>query len=134
MHGIGPTIAASVHEYFRDERVAKLIERLHAHKLTFAEPARAASGDAFRGLTVVITGTLPTLSRPEAKAMIQDAGGRVTDSVSKATSLLAFIRPSRARSTSLLVVGVEAGSKLDKARELGVQIIDEAELLRRLGK
>ena len=112
--------AASVHEYFHDGRAAKLIERLHAHKLTFAEPARAASGDAFRGLTVVITGTLPTLSRPEAKAMIQDAGGRVTDSVSKATSLL--------------VVGVEAGSKLEKARELGVQIIDEAELLRRLGK
>jgi DNA ligase (NAD+) len=120
VHGIGPTIAASVHEYFHDEGAAKLIERLHAHKLTFAEPARAASGDAFRGLTVVITGTLPTLSRPEAKAMIQDAGGRVTDSVSKATSLL--------------VVGVEAGSKLEKARELGVQIVDEAELLRRLGK
>ena len=120
VYGIGPTIAASVHEFFRDVRVAKLVERLRSHKLTLAEAARAASGDSFRGLTVVITGTLPTLSRTEAKAMIQDAGGRVTDSVSKATSLL--------------VVGAEAGSKLDKATELGVPVIDEAELLRRLGK
>ena len=120
VHGIGPTIASSVHEYFRDDRVAALIARLRQSKLTFAEPTRAASGNAFKGLTVVITGTLPTLSRPEAKAMIQDAGGRVTDSVSKATSLL--------------VVGSEAGSKLDKAKELGISVIDEAELLRRLGK
>jgi DNA ligase (NAD+) len=120
VHGIGPTIAASVHEYFHNARTAKLIERLKEHRLTFAEPTRAASGDAFKGLTVVITGTLPTLSRPEAKALIQDAGGKVTDSVSKATKLL--------------VVGADAGSKLDKARELGVDVIDEAELLRRLGK
>jgi DNA ligase (NAD+) len=120
VHGIGPTIAASVYEYFHDARIAKLIERLRGQKLTFAEPTRAASGDAFKGLTVVITGTLPTLSRPQAKTMIQDAGGRVTDSVSKATSLL--------------VVGADAGSKFDKAKELGVPTIDEAELLRRLGK
>jgi DNA ligase (NAD+) len=120
VHGIGPTIAASVYEYFRDARMMKLIERLRKSGLTFAEPMRAASGDAFKGLTVVITGTLPSLSRPEAKAMIQDAGGRVTDSVSKATSLL--------------VVGADAGSKLDKATQLGVKVIDEAELLRMLGK
>jgi DNA ligase (NAD+) len=120
VHGIGPTIAASVHEYFRDERLKKLIEQLRASGVTFSEPTRAWSSDALKGLTVVITGTLPTLSRPEAKAMIQDAGGRVTDSVSKATSLL--------------VVGADAGSKFDKAKELGIAIIDEAELLRRLGK
>ncbi|MGH7330820.1 MAG: helix-hairpin-helix domain-containing protein, partial [Polyangiaceae bacterium] len=120
VHGIGPTIAASVHAYFHDARMVKLVERLRGHQLTFAEPNRAASGDAFRGLTVVITGTLPTLSRPEAKALIQDAGGKVTDSVSKATKLL--------------VVGADAGSKLDKARELGIDTIDEAELLRRLGR
>ncbi|HEY2849155.1 MAG TPA: NAD-dependent DNA ligase LigA [Gemmatimonadaceae bacterium] len=120
VHGIGPTIAASVHAYFHDARMAKLVERLRGHHLTFAEPTRATSGDAFKGLTVVITGTLPTLSRPEAKALIQDAGGKVTDSVSKATKLL--------------VVGADAGSKLDKARSLGIEIIDEAELLRRLAK
>jgi DNA ligase (NAD+) len=120
VHGIGPTIAASVHEYFRDGRVLKLIERLRASGVTLKEPTRSSSSDALKGLTVVITGTLPTLSRPEAKAMIQDAGGRVTDSVSKATSLL--------------VVGADAGSKLDKAKALGISVIDEEELLRRLGK
>lgn len=120
VHGIGPAIAASVHAFFHDARTARLIARLRKQQLTFAEPARKASGDAFKGLTVVITGTLPTLSRPEAKALIQDAGGKVTDSVSKATKLL--------------VVGADAGSKLDKARELGIETIDEAELLRRLGK
>jgi DNA ligase (NAD+) len=120
VHGIGPAIAASVHEYFRDRRTEALLDKLRVHKLRMDEPARAASGNAFKGLTVVITGTLPTLSRPEAKAMIQDAGGKVTDSVSKATSLL--------------VVGADAGSKLDKAKALGITIIDEAELLRRLGK
>ncbi|MGH7654965.1 MAG: helix-hairpin-helix domain-containing protein [Gemmatimonadaceae bacterium] len=120
VHGIGPAIAASVHAYFQDKRTARLIARLRAQHLTFAEPVRAAAGNAFKGLTVVITGTLPTLSRPEAKALIQDAGGKVTDSVSKATKLL--------------VVGADAGSKLDKARELGIDTIDEAELLRRLGR
>ena len=120
VHGIGPTIAASVHEYFHDARMLDLIEKLRASRVTFVEPTRASSGDALKGLTVVITGTLPSLSRPEAKAMIQDAGGRVTDSVSKATSLL--------------VVGSDAGSKLDKATQLGIKVIDEAELLRMLGK
>jgi DNA ligase (NAD+) len=120
VHGIGPTIAASVHEYFADRRTKELTGRLRKSGLRFDEPSRSASGDAFKGLTVVITGTLPSLSRPEAKALIQDAGGKVTDSVSKATSLL--------------VVGTDAGSKLDKAKSLGVETIDEAELLRRLRK
>jgi DNA ligase (NAD+) len=120
VHGIGPTIAASVYEYFHDARMLELIEKLRASGVTFIEPTRSNSGNALKGLTVVITGTLPSLSRPEAKAMIQDAGGRVTDSVSKATSLL--------------IVGAEAGSKLDKATQLGIKVIDEAELLRMLGK
>ncbi len=118
VHGIGPAIAASVHEYFADARTTELMKRLRTSGLRFDEPSRSASGDAFKGLTVVITGTLPSLSRPEAKALIQDAGGKVTDSVSKATSLL--------------VVGADAGSKFDKAKALGVETIDEAELLRRL--
>ena len=69
------------------------------------------------GKTVVITGTLPTLSRTRATTIIEAAGGRVTGSVSKATDFL--------------VAGEEAGSKLDKAKSLGVEVIDEAELLRR---
>ncbi|MGH7713813.1 MAG: BRCT domain-containing protein, partial [Gemmatimonadaceae bacterium] len=69
-------------------------------------------------LTVVITGALPTLSRPEAKRLLEDAGARVTDSVS--------------RSTSFVLAGEAAGSKLEKARQLGVEVIDEAELRRRV--
>ena len=74
----------------------------------------------FAGKTVVITGTLPTLSRSDATALIERAGGHVSGSVSK--------------KTSVLVAGEEAGTKLDKARQLGVEVIDEAELLRRLGR
>ncbi|HEY5218692.1 MAG TPA: BRCT domain-containing protein, partial [Gemmatimonadaceae bacterium] len=77
-------------------------------------------GSALTGLTFVITGTLPTLSRNQAKELIEDNGGRVTDSVSK--------------KTSALVAGDEAGSKLEKARALGVETIDEAELMRRVGQ
>ena len=71
-------------------------------------------------MTFVVTGTLPTYSRDQVKALIQEAGGKVTDSVSK--------------KTDYLVVGENAGSKLDKARELGVKILDEAALLVMIGK
>ena len=118
VYGVGPAIAASVFEYFRDNQNQKLIERLRKQKLNFTEPQKAEVSSVFKGFTVVITGTLPTLSRSDAKDMIQAAGGKVTDSVSKATSLL--------------VAGTDAGSKLDKAKTLGTEIIDEAELLRRL--
>ena len=118
VYGVGPAIAASVFEYFRDNQNQKLIDRLRKQKLNFTEPQKAEVSSVFKGFTVVITGTLPTLSRSDAKDMIQAAGGKVTDSVSKATSLL--------------VAGNDAGSKLDKAKTLGTEIIDEAELLRRL--
>ncbi|HVT39383.1 MAG TPA: NAD-dependent DNA ligase LigA [Gemmatimonadaceae bacterium] len=118
VHGIGPTIAVSVREYFDDTRVRQLLRRLRKHGLRMDEPRKASVSSAFRGQMVVITGTLPTLSRPEAKDLIQSAGGKVTDSVSKATNVL--------------VVGADAGSKLDKARALGIETIDETELLRRL--
>jgi DNA ligase (NAD+) len=70
-------------------------------------------------MTFVVTGTLPTLSRAQATELIESQGGRVTSGVSKATTCV--------------VVGADAGSKLDKARQLGVETIDEAELLRRAG-
>ena len=120
VHGVGPVIAQSVFDFFRDPQAKKLVERLRAHGLRTDEPRQAAVSSAFRGMTVVITGTLPTLSRNEAKELIQAAGGKVTDSVSKATSLL--------------VASADAGSKLDKAQALGTEVIDEAELLRRLGR
>lgn len=120
VHGIGRVIAQSVHDWFRDPPARRLIDKLRRHGLRFDEPRKQQVSSALKGLTVVITGTLPTLSRNEAKELIQSAGGKVTDSVSKATSLL--------------VAGAEAGSKLDKAKALGIEIVDEAELLRRLGR
>ena len=95
-----------------------LVERLGARGLTLTEP-EAAAGDALRGVTVVLTGTLPTLTRDQAAAFVERHGGRVTSSVSK--------------KTGLVVAGADAGGKLAKAQELGVAVIDEAELLRRVG-
>ena len=92
---------------------------LAAEPKLVTEPKQVAAGGAFKGLTVVITGTLPTLSRSQATELIEAQGGRVTSGVSKATDFV--------------VVGEEAGSKLEKARSLGVETIDEAELLRRVG-
>jgi DNA ligase (NAD+) len=118
--GVGPTIAQSVHAWFREEHNARLVEELKELGLEGREPERATGPTPFTGLTFVLTGTLPTLSRGEAGALIEAAGGKVSGSVSK--------------KTSVVVAGAEAGSKLDRARELGVEVIDEAELLRRLGR
>ena len=91
---------------------------MRAHGLRFDEPRTAAAEGPFLGQTVVLTGTLPSLSRAEATRLIEGAGGTVTSSVSK--------------KTTLVVAGDAAGSKLDRARALGIETIDEAELLRRL--
>jgi DNA ligase (NAD+) len=118
--GIGPTIAAAVTDWFHDPRSAALVDTLREHGLTFTEPQVELGDGPFSGKTVVLTGSLPTLSRTEATDRIERAGGTVTSGVSK--------------KSSLLVAGDDAGSKLDKARQLGVEVIDEAELLRRLGQ
>ncbi len=120
VHGIGPIIARSVVEYAHEPAARTLVTRLAEAGVTMAEPQPVAVDGALKGLTVVITGTLPTLSRAEATEMLERAGARVTDSVSK--------------KTSFLVAGDAAGSKLEKARTLGVEILDEAELLRRVGR
>jgi DNA ligase (NAD+) len=117
VHGIGDVIAKSVASWFASTRGKRVVKALADRGLTFTEPRVEASGSAFQGLTVVITGTLPSLSRDAAKAVVEQNGGKVSDSVSK--------------KTSFVVVGENAGSKLEKARTLGVEIIDEAELLRR---
>jgi DNA ligase (NAD+) len=117
--GVGPTIAEAVTEFFATAANARLIDRLDRAGVNFVEPAAPRAGPAvFAGQAVVLTGTLPTLSRAEATALIEGAGGRVTGGVS--------------RKTALVVAGADAGGKLDRARELGVPVIDEAELLRRL--
>jgi DNA ligase (NAD+) len=120
VRGIGDIIAEAVHHYLEDPSARALIAKLEEHKLTLEEPRRAAADGALRGMTVVITGTLPTLSRTQATSMVEEAGGRVTSGVSKATSFV--------------LAGAEPGSKIDKARTLGIEIIDEAELLARIGR
>ena len=118
--GVGPTIARAVAAFFSEPRNLDLIGRLERSGLTFTEPGAAGGDGALSGRTYVLTGTLPTLSRPEATALIESAGGRVAGSVSK--------------KTDAVVAGEEAGSKLEKAKELGVEVIDEDELLRRVGR
>ena len=117
VHGIGETIAESIVAWFSNPRARRLIDRLRERGLTLTEPQTQTSG-ALKGMTVVITGTLPTLSREQTSALVEANGGRVANSVSK--------------KTSFVVVGEDAGSKLEKARQLGVETIDEAELKRRV--
>ncbi|MGI8401637.1 MAG: NAD-dependent DNA ligase LigA [Gemmatimonadaceae bacterium] len=118
VRGIGGTIANGVVAYFSDPAGRALVEKLRSRGVNLIEPRAVVAGGPLSGQTLVITGTLPTLSRSRATALIEAAGGRVTGSVSK--------------STSFLVAGEEAGSKLEKARSLGIAIIDEADLLRRV--
>ncbi len=117
VRGIGDVIAASVREYFDDPAAHTLVRRLIEARVQTTEPDVTIGDGPLSGLTVVLTGTMPTLSRTDATTLVERAGGRVTSSVSK--------------NTSFLVAGDEAGSKLDKATALGVEVIDEAELLRR---
>jgi len=119
IRGIGETIAVAITAYFADASARKLINKLAEAGVNFTEPTQIVAGGALKGMTVVITGTLPTLSRTQATELIEAQGGRVTSGVSK--------------STDFVVVGEDAGSKLEKARALGVETIDEAELLRRVG-
>jgi len=118
---VGPVVAAHVRDFFAEERNRAVIDALRRHGVHWpdAAPQRAAAGGPLEGETVVITGTLATLTRDEARDAARAAGATVTDSVS--------------RRTTLLVVGAEAGSKLRKAQELGVPVVDEDGFLRRLG-
>jgi DNA ligase (NAD+) len=119
VNDVGPKVAATVHDFFQNERNLALIERLRAAGLTFTAEKRVTT-DTLAGLTFVLTGTLPTLTREEAKDRIESAGGKVSGSVSK--------------KTSYVVAGEEAGSKLEKAEALKVPVIDEAGLLALLGE
>jgi DNA ligase (NAD+) len=122
--GIGPVIAESVWTFFRDPRNADLVDRLAAAGVTMVLPASEEMGEGegagraagpLAGKTLVLTGALPTLSRQQTTDLIVAAGGRVTGSVSA--------------KTDYVVVGEEPGSKLAKARDLGVELLDEAGLL-----
>lgn len=115
--GFGSEIAQSVSQWFQNHGNQELVDRLRQAgiQLVGERTIAPAIETAITGKTFVITGTLPTLKRDEAKALIQNAGGKVTNSVSK--------------KTNYLVVGEEAGSKLEKAQALGVTILSEEELL-----
>ena len=112
IYEIGPAVAESVHAWFGDPANRRLVERLKAAGLRVEEGEAHAGSRAFQGMQFVLTGTLESMTRDEAKAAIESRGGRVTSSVSK--------------KTSIVVAGGEAGSKLDKAKELGVRTVDEA--------
>jgi DNA ligase (NAD+) len=114
VNDIGPKVAATVREFFANERNLALVERLRRYGLTFTAE-RKVRGTTLSGLTFVLTGTMPTLTRDDAKERIEAAGGKVSGSVSK--------------KTNYVVAGEEAGSKLDKAQQLGVPVLDEAGLL-----
>jgi DNA ligase (NAD+) len=120
VRGIGPTIADSVFRFFQDGRNLKLVDKLAAFNVRMQEPVKVTAGGVFDGQTFVLTGTLPKLSRAEVTRLIEQAGGAVTGTVSK--------------KTTAIVAGEEPGSKLEKAKQLGIQIWDESELLKRLGR
>ncbi len=114
---VGPIVAHSIRTFFEQPHNREVVEQLRAAGVTWEEHDGAvadASPKPLAGKTLVLTGTLPTLSREDAKALIEAAGGKVSGSVSK--------------KTHWVVAGEEAGSKLDKARELGVAVVDEAGL------
>jgi DNA ligase (NAD+) len=120
--GIGEEIAQSVNQWFQIPENQQLIEGLRSAGLQLAGEGKASGPiveTAITGKTFVVTGTLPTLKRDEAKELIRKSGGKVTDSVSK--------------NTSFVVVGEDAGSKLAKAQSLGITILSEAELLSLIG-
>ncbi|HEY1500243.1 MAG TPA: NAD-dependent DNA ligase LigA [Acidobacteriaceae bacterium] len=115
---VGPRVAQAIREFFDEEKNRALVRKLHKAGLTFTAEKRKKTSQ-LEGLTFVLTGTLPNLSREDAKAKIESAGGRVSGSVSK--------------KTNYVVAGEDAGSKLDKAKGLGVNVIDEAALEKLLG-
>ena len=121
VEGIGPVLAEQVKEELADEAVLELIQRLRERGLRFelAASERRTAGGPLEGRTFVLTGTLPTLTREEASALIKRAGGKVTGSVS--------------RNTDYVVAGDSPGSKLAKAEELATEVLDEAGLQKLVG-
>jgi DNA ligase (NAD+) len=112
---IGPTMAKSIYEYFRDPENLSVIEQLLAAGVKLEQP-KARRSDKLAGKTFVVTGTLEHLSRQQAKQAIRQAGGKSSSSVSK--------------KTDFVLAGENPGSKLDKARKLGVEVIDEKQFMK----
>jgi DNA ligase (NAD+) len=119
---VGPVVADSIHTFFAQPHNREVVQALRDAGIRWDEHAGAAAAPVLplAGLTVVLTGTLPTLTRDDAKALLEAAGAKVAGSVSK--------------KTSYVVAGEDAGSKLDKARELGIALLDEDGLRALLGQ
>lgn len=121
VHAIGPEIASSVYQYFRNPKIKPILDKLHKSALTFSGEKikrEVIKSEFFKGKTFVLTGTLSGMTRDEAKEKIEARGGKATGSVSK--------------KTDYVLAGVEAGSKLEKAQELGVRVLSEEEFLKEL--
>jgi DNA ligase (NAD+) len=127
VNDVGPVVAESIARFFAEPHNREVVEQLRACGVTWkegeavrkrADTPHAGPIGPFAGKTVVLTGTLSSMSRDDAKAKIEALGGKITGSVSK--------------KTGLVIAGAEAGSKLDKAQELGVEVWDEAQFLRHL--
>ena len=117
---IGETVSQSVYDFFRDVRVCEQIERLRQAGLNFTQPKKELSGNVLAGKTIVFTGELQTLKRTEAERLAKQYGGYASGSVSK--------------KTSFVVAGENAGTKLQKARELGIPVMSEDEFLKMIGQ
>ncbi|MGH9591594.1 MAG: helix-hairpin-helix domain-containing protein, partial [Bryobacteraceae bacterium] len=111
---VGPKVAESIRRFFHEKRNRDLVERLGKEHFNFTYEVKPRPGGKLAGVTFVLTGTLPGMTREEAESLIEGQGGKVTGSVSK--------------KTGYVVAGAEPGSKLDKATALGVKVIDEAGL------
>ena len=115
--GIGDRIAQSVYDFFRSRGTEDLIGKLRRAGVNLTYTS-TRSGDSLAGMTVVVTGSLVRFTRAEIEQLIEDNGGRASSSVSK--------------KTSFVVAGGNAGSKLDKARQLGIEVLTEEEFIERL--
>jgi DNA ligase (NAD+) len=121
VEGIGPEVAASIRHFFASRQGRQALTRLQAAGVNPRQPRKKPAGPApLAGMTVVVTGTLDSMGRKEAQDLIKQLGGKAAGSVSK--------------KTSLVVYGQSPGSKLNKARQLGVEAIDEKEFLRRIAQ
>jgi DNA ligase (NAD+) len=119
LKGIGPVAAGSVKAFFANKENVNVVEKLKRAGLKMTQPKAASSSGPFAGRSVVITGTLESMSRSEAEGFIRDSGGNPSSNVSK--------------NTFLVVAGSEPGSKLDRAKALGVRIVGEAEFRKMAG-
>jgi len=117
---IGPIVAKSIYDFFRDEKNSKVVDDLLSEGVIIQSEQIAKVEGPFRGKTVVLTGSLAAMQRNEAKKIIESLGGKVTDSISK--------------KTDIVILGENPGSKLDKARQLGIQVMEESAFLAMIGK